>query len=106
MIAVGIAPGYWSKIDFDPVRVAHSTLRCDPDRVEMYVGERTMGAAPGYHMLPLQGTDGFSDNLYVLSPPETFETAEAERNPSREPRTTLNDCRARDSFLLCSLASC
>ena len=43
MIAGGSAPGFWSRID------------ADPDRVEICVGERTVGDAPGYHMLPLQG---------------------------------------------------
>jgi len=64
MRAGGIAPGSWSRIDADPEGVAHSTLRCDPFRVEMCWHERTGGVAPGSHIQPFQGTDGFSDTLY------------------------------------------
>jgi hypothetical protein len=62
MIAGGSAPGYWPRIDFDPERVAPLHCMCDPFRVEL-CGESTVGDAPGYHRLPLQGTDRFSDSL-------------------------------------------
>jgi len=58
--AGGSAHGSWSRIAADPVRVAPQPRRCDPYRVEMCVGERTVGDAPGSHMLPLQGTDHVS----------------------------------------------
>jgi hypothetical protein len=38
-------------------------LECDPYRVGVYSGPVTGGVAPGYHILPLQGTGGFSDIL-------------------------------------------
>jgi hypothetical protein len=53
VIAGGSAHGYWSRIDADPVRVAHARLRCDPDRVGLCWREQTGGDAPGYHMYPL-----------------------------------------------------
>jgi hypothetical protein len=63
MRAVGSAPGYWSRIETDPEGVAHSRLKCDPFRVWMGWREHTVGVAQGYHLLPFQGTDGFSEIL-------------------------------------------
>jgi hypothetical protein len=37
---------------------------CDPFRVGFYLGPVTVGVVHGYHMLPFQGADGFSDSLY------------------------------------------
>jgi len=63
MRAGGIAPGSLNTTHFDPVRVAPAMLKCDPYRVGCYSGPVTVGAAHGYHILPLQGKDCFSDSL-------------------------------------------
>ena len=53
MIAGGSAPGTLINTQFDPARVAPAVKRCDPDRVGVYSGPETVGAAPGSQMYPL-----------------------------------------------------
>jgi len=68
MIAGGSAHGSFNTTQFDPARVAHSRLRCDPFRVGVYSGPVTGGDAPGYHMLPLQGKGWLSEIVVQFRP--------------------------------------